>query len=143
MFQVANRNTRTTCEICTNLTIKTSERRHWRRSGVFIVNFVHISHLVLMFLSLTLRRQMPAGYALILANSSIIKIIRRSFIMINTMMENFTNILPIPRVLPILSSFLWDIGRRSYYSFSLFFAIFKMMKFLAILLHVKVGQRVI
>ena len=27
------------------LTIKTPERRHWRRSGVVIVNFEHISHL--------------------------------------------------------------------------------------------------
>ena len=27
---------------------------HWRRSGVFIVNFIHISHLVLVFLLLTL-----------------------------------------------------------------------------------------
>ena len=30
---------------CTKLTIKTPERRQWRRSGVFIVNFEHISHL--------------------------------------------------------------------------------------------------
>ena len=37
-----NRNTRTRCEICSKLTIKTPERRHWRRSGVFIVNFEHI-----------------------------------------------------------------------------------------------------
>ena len=28
----------------------------WRRSGVVIVNFEHISHLVLVFLLLTLRR---------------------------------------------------------------------------------------
>ena len=27
---------------------------HWRRSGVFIVNFEHISHLALVFLLLTL-----------------------------------------------------------------------------------------
>ena len=35
-------------------------------SAVFIVNFEHISHLVLVFLLLTLSRQMPAGlsYAL-------------------------------------------------------------------------------
>ena len=26
---------------------------HWRRSGVFIVNFEHISHLLLVFLLLT------------------------------------------------------------------------------------------
>ena len=30
------------------------ERRKWRRSGIFIVNFERISHLVLMFLLLTL-----------------------------------------------------------------------------------------
>ena len=41
--------------------IKTPERRHWHRSDVFIVNFEHISHLVLMFQLLTLSRQMPTG----------------------------------------------------------------------------------
>ena len=35
-----NRNTRARCEICSKLTIKTPERRHWRRSGVLIVNFL-------------------------------------------------------------------------------------------------------
>ena len=43
------------------LTIKTSERRQWRLSVVFIVNFEHISHLVLVLLLLTLSRKMPAG----------------------------------------------------------------------------------
>ena len=33
-----------------------------RRSGVFIVNFEHISHLILVFLLLTLNMQLPAGY---------------------------------------------------------------------------------
>ena len=51
--KVNNRNTRAWREICSTLTIKTPERRHWRRSGVFIVNFKYISHLVLNFLSLT------------------------------------------------------------------------------------------
>ena len=54
LLKVNNRNTRTRCEICSKLTIKTPGRRHWRRSGVFIVNFEHISHLVLVFLLLTL-----------------------------------------------------------------------------------------
>ena len=49
-----NRNTRTRCEICSKLTIKTPKQRHWRRSGVFIVNFEHISHLAPVFLLLTL-----------------------------------------------------------------------------------------
>ena len=43
--------------------MKIPERGHWRRSGIFIVNFEHISHLVLLFLLLTLSRQMPAGIA--------------------------------------------------------------------------------
>ena len=46
--KVNNSNTRTRFEICSKLTIK---RRH---SGVFIVNFEHISHLVLVLLLLTL-----------------------------------------------------------------------------------------
>ena len=49
-----NRNTITRCEICSVSTKKTPERRHWRHSGVFIVDFEHISHLVLVFLLLTL-----------------------------------------------------------------------------------------
>ena len=56
MFNVNNRNTKTRCEVCSKLTIKTPERRSWYRSSVFIVNFEHISHLVLVFLLLTLSR---------------------------------------------------------------------------------------
>ena len=41
-------------EICSKLIIKTSKLRHWRRSGVFINNFEHISLLFLVFLLLTL-----------------------------------------------------------------------------------------
>ena len=54
MFKVSNRNTRTRCEICSKLTVKTPERCHCRRSGFFIVNFEYISHLALVFLLLTL-----------------------------------------------------------------------------------------
>ena len=43
--KVNNRNTRTRSEVCSKLTVKTQERRQWRRSGVFIVNFEHILHL--------------------------------------------------------------------------------------------------
>ena len=43
--------TRARYEISPKSTIKT---RQWRRSGVFIVDFGHISHLVLAFLFLTL-----------------------------------------------------------------------------------------
>ena len=56
LLKVNNRNTRTRYEICSKLTINTPERRHWRRSGVFIVNFEHISHLVPVFLLLTLNK---------------------------------------------------------------------------------------
>ena len=59
LLKVNNRNTRTRCEICSKLTIKTLEWRHWRLSGVFIVNFEHISHLALLFLKLTLSWWMP------------------------------------------------------------------------------------
>ena len=47
---------RTRCETSSKLTKKTPKRRHWRRSGVFIVNFEHISHHVLVILLLTLSR---------------------------------------------------------------------------------------
>ena len=50
MFKVNNRNNRTRYQICSKLTIKTP--------GVFVVNFEHISYLVLV---LTLRRYMPTG----------------------------------------------------------------------------------
>ena len=48
-----NRNTRTRCETWSKLTIKTPERRQWRLSGVFIVNFEHTSHFVPVLLLLT------------------------------------------------------------------------------------------
>ena len=45
---------------CSNLTRETLGQglkgRHWRRSGVFIVNFEHVSHIFLVFLLLTLNR---------------------------------------------------------------------------------------
>ena len=48
MFKVNNRDSRTRFEICSQLTIKTSERHLWCCSGEFFVNFEHISHLLLM-----------------------------------------------------------------------------------------------
>ena len=41
LFKINNKNTRKTCKKYSKLIIKTSERRHWRRSSVFIVNFEH------------------------------------------------------------------------------------------------------
>ena len=43
MFKVNNRNTRTICEICSKLTIKTPELCQRCRSGVFIVNFEQVN----------------------------------------------------------------------------------------------------
>ena len=56
MFKVNNRNTRARREICSKLTKKTLERRQWRRSCVLIVNYKHISHVVLVLLLLTLSK---------------------------------------------------------------------------------------
>ena len=49
LFKANNRSTRKRYEICSKLRIKTSKRGHLRRSGVFIVNFEHISNLFLVF----------------------------------------------------------------------------------------------
>ena len=38
MVKVDNRNSKKRSEICLKLTINTPVRRHWPRSGVFIVN---------------------------------------------------------------------------------------------------------
>ena len=54
MFKINNKNTWAKCEICSKLTIKNSFIFHL--SGAFIVNFENISHLVLVFLLLTLSR---------------------------------------------------------------------------------------
>ena len=43
LFKVNNRNTRTMGEICSKLTIKIPERRHWHCSVVLIFNFEQIS----------------------------------------------------------------------------------------------------
>ena len=58
-------NTRKTCEICSKLTIKTPELRQWSLSGVFIVNFEHISHFFLVFLLLTLNKYVLGGRSFI------------------------------------------------------------------------------
>ena len=47
MFKVNNKDTR---------------RRNWHRSGVFIVNFEHISHVILVFLLLNLKGNSRLGY---------------------------------------------------------------------------------
>ena len=61
LLKVGNRSTTTRREICSKLAIKTPERRHWHRYGVFIVNLEHISRLVLVFLLLPLNMLLPTG----------------------------------------------------------------------------------
>lgn len=48
-------------EVCFKLTIKESERHHQPRRDVFIVNFAHIPHLILLLLLLASNRQMFTG----------------------------------------------------------------------------------
>ena len=54
LFKDSDRNTITMCEICSKLTIKTTEWRQWRRSVVFIVKFEWISHIVLVLLGVSI-----------------------------------------------------------------------------------------
>ena len=61
LLRVNDRKTTTRCQICSKLTIKTPKGRQWRRSGVFIVSFEHVSHLVLVFLLLTLNKYLAPG----------------------------------------------------------------------------------
>ena len=72
LFKVNNRNRkRKWSEICSNLTTKTPERRQWRRSGIFIVNFEDISHVndvVLVFLLLTLKTHLFLVFLLFTLN---------------------------------------------------------------------------
>ena len=56
LFKVNNGRTRTLCEICSKLTLKTPEQIQCCRSGVFIVNFEQISHIILFFLLLPLNK---------------------------------------------------------------------------------------
>ena len=56
LFKVNKKNSRTMCEICSKLTIKTPKRRHCHHSGVFIVAFEQISYIVLAFPLLTLNK---------------------------------------------------------------------------------------
>ena len=54
-------NTSIMCKICSKLTLKAPKQSH---SGVFIVNFQNISHIVLVFPLFTLNKQVPTGYKL-------------------------------------------------------------------------------
>ena len=56
LLKANNKNTAVRCEICLKLKLKKPEWPHCRRFGDFIFNFEHISHLVLVSLSLTLSK---------------------------------------------------------------------------------------
>ena len=66
LLKVNYRNTRTVSEICSKLTIKTVERRQLDRSGVFVVNYKQISHIILMLPLLTLKKEMLADFMLVI-----------------------------------------------------------------------------
>ena len=57
LFKVNNRKNTKKCELLCE------KRCQWRCSGVFIINFEHISHLFLVFQLLTLNKQMLAVYS--------------------------------------------------------------------------------
>ena len=46
MFKVTIETLEQRCEICSKLTIKTPKRHHWGPSGVFVVNFFNIFHIL-------------------------------------------------------------------------------------------------
>lgn len=60
LVQRYNRNTKRGCEICSKFTIKAQERCRRSHSGVFIADFELVSHIVLVFLLLTLNNQIRA-----------------------------------------------------------------------------------
>ena len=66
IFQCENTTFRTISSPAGNYMFKVNIG-HWRRSDVFIVNFEHISHLVLVFLLLTLNMQTPAGSGVLIS----------------------------------------------------------------------------
>ena len=49
LLKVNNKNTRTSCETCSKLTMETLERRHWHHSGITpcsSVSIVNVKHVV-------------------------------------------------------------------------------------------------
>ena len=64
MFKISYGNTRKMCEICSELTLKIPEQRQLCRSGVFIDNFEHMSHLFVVILFLVLNKYPAANYIL-------------------------------------------------------------------------------
>ena len=61
------------------LTIKRPKQRHWHGSGVFIVNFEHISQALSLFLLLTLNKYMPTGQVFNAQRPKVIRLIINPF----------------------------------------------------------------
>ena len=61
LFKVNNKNTRKKLWNMFKVNNKNNRAASWLRSGVFIVNFEHISHLIITFLMLTLNKEILAG----------------------------------------------------------------------------------
>ena len=68
IFKFNNRSTKNRCEICLKLAIKTTERRHWRYSSDFVVNFEHVPH----FFQLLILKNEFVCYDLISWNNSLL-----------------------------------------------------------------------
>ena len=66
MLRASYGKTRLKCEIYSKITRKTSEQCQWHRSSDFIINFEHISHIILVLPLLTLNKWMPVGLLLLL-----------------------------------------------------------------------------
>ena len=60
-FEICFLDTKIGCETYSELKMKTPEWTQWHRPDVFIINFEHISHLVLVLLFLTLSMYLFAG----------------------------------------------------------------------------------
>ena len=61
LFKVNNEITRTRYESCSKWTTKTLGQRQFSWSDIFIINFEHVSCLVLVFLLLTLNKYLSVG----------------------------------------------------------------------------------
>ena len=72
---------------CSKLAIETPEQRQ-RRSGFFIVNFEHISHLALLFLFLNLSRYMPVGIVSSIVSQNVVEYNCTIFICVEQLLKN-------------------------------------------------------
>ena len=71
LLKINNKSTSTRLEICSKLKQERQQNDAGRCSGVFTVNFGHVSHLVLEFLLLTLSMELPTGIHLHVKQASL------------------------------------------------------------------------